>query len=365
MPAGAPRGGLDEVHADQVAAHAYGGHRGFARGARQVVGAETLDARIVEFAQIGVGGEAARGEHDPALGADHAAFLLGVFNDHAHDVAFKGLFADDFDEAPARDDLDAQVVGGLRQNRAVALSLREGGNVGARIEGAEDLDDVVLELHAEAFEPSDGAVGVFAENANAFGVASEVACGKRLLHVVFRAVLDALTGLTDRVGRIDEALGNEGVAARERHLFVDDDVLGARLGGLDGGGHAGAARADDDDFVGFIPLDAFGAHGVAQAGDAAGGDAGGNLQKAATVDGGHKNISFAVTLDEAALRHRPLISSVIFADVLTRVICGPSRLRHFLGKKTPRSQRGASRRSGSSSCKIASSSLAVCSPNFA
>ena len=37
----------------------------------------------------------------------------------------------------------------------------------------------------------------------------------------------------------------------------------------------------------------------------------------------------------AALRHRPLISSVIFADVLTRVICGPSRLRHFLGKRRP------------------------------
>ena len=76
--------------------------------------------------------------------------------------------------------------------------------------------------------------------------------------MVFGRILDALARLAHRVGGIHEALGDQGVAAREGELFKNDDVLRARLRGLDGSGHAGAARADHDDFVGLIPLDAVG-----------------------------------------------------------------------------------------------------------
>ena len=48
LAGGSARGGLDEVHADQVAAHAHGRHHHVARRlVRKVVGAETGDARIV------------------------------------------------------------------------------------------------------------------------------------------------------------------------------------------------------------------------------------------------------------------------------------------------------------------------------
>ena len=219
----------------------------------------------MEFAQVLVAGEPARGENDRTGGADVDGLALAD-DLHAENGAVEGLFADDFRHRNARLDLDAEVLRGLREDGAVALAFRKSGDVGARIKRAEDLNDVVLELHPEAFEPGDGAVGVFAKHAHAFRVAAEVARSKRLLHVVFRRILDALARLAHRVGGIHEALGNQGVAAREGELFKDDDVLRARLRGLDGSGHAGAARTDHDDFVGLVPLDAFGRFSTGKAG---------------------------------------------------------------------------------------------------
>ena len=209
----------------------------------------------MQLAQVAVAGEAAGGENDRLRGADEAGGALGGLDLDADHAARKLLFADDFGHAEARVDLNAEFLGSLREDGAVALALRKRRDVRARIERAEDLDDVVLELHAEGFEPGDGAVGVVAEDLDAFGIAAEVAGSERLLHVVFGRVLDALARLAHGVGGVDEALGDERVAAREGELLEDEDVLGASLGGLDGGGHAGAARAHDDDFVGFVPFE--------------------------------------------------------------------------------------------------------------
>lgn len=73
------------------------------------------------------------------------------------------------------------------------------------------------------------------------------------------AVLDALPGLTNRVRRIHLSLCELRVAAREGQA-LEDENLRALIGRADGGRHAGAARAHDDDVADLIPF--HGKHGV-------------------------------------------------------------------------------------------------------
>lgn len=141
----------------------------------------------MQLAQVAVAGEAAGGENDRLRGADEAGGALGGLDLDADHAARKLLFADDFGHAEARADLNAEFLGGLREDGAVALPLRKSGDVRARIERAEDLDDVVLELHAEGLEPGDGAVGVVAEDLDAFGIAAEVRLRRASASCGFRA----------------------------------------------------------------------------------------------------------------------------------------------------------------------------------
>ena len=129
--------------------------------------------------------------------------------------------------------------------------------MGTRIEAAEHLEYFRLELHAEAFKPGDGVVGVFAENTHAFRIPAEVARFERLLGVKFGTVLDALFRLTNRVRRVDLSLSKLRIAARERKPFQHDH-LGAFVRRLDGRRHTGAARTDYDHVVRLIPFFGYG-----------------------------------------------------------------------------------------------------------
>ena len=208
----------------------------------------------MQFTQVLVGAEAARSEDNAARRSNAAKLALAGLHDDAEHVARSRRFADDFFNGHPRTHFNAEFLCGLRENRTVTLSLGQRRHVRARIERTEDLDDVVLKLHAEAFEPFDRRIGILAEHLDAVLLTAEVARSERLLGMVLPGILDALTRLSNGVGGIDEALRNQRIAARKGEFFENNDFLGARLSSLHGGSHAGAARTHDNHFEGFVPI---------------------------------------------------------------------------------------------------------------
>ena len=162
----------------------------------------------------------------------------------------------------------------------------------ARIKAAVDLVDLVLELHSHALQPLDGVIGVGGHSLDEFGIRASVAALERLFGVKLGAVLDALLLLTNRVIRIEAAARNLGVAAGEGHLFKNENVLDAVLGGRNGSRQTAAAGADDQQVDGRIPFRGLfsGSVGSLRKGDGrqkAGRAQSCTAEQFSSVDGGH------------------------------------------------------------------------------
>ncbi len=85
-------------------------------------------------------------------------------------------------------------------------------------------------------------------------------------------VLDAFGLLHVGAGSCNRAAVDDGVAAGEGHLFENEDLirLHAALMRFERSSEAGKARADDHEFLGFIPLDGLAAFGSGGHGNHAG-----------------------------------------------------------------------------------------------
>ena len=95
--------------------------------------------------------------------------------------------------------------------------------------------------------------GMFGEDANLRGVVEVGAGNEDVLSEQVDGVLDAVLELLRAARGGQNAAIDDGVAARGRHLLENDD-LGARLAGFNGGGKTGKTRADDDHVDDFVPL---------------------------------------------------------------------------------------------------------------
>ena len=242
-------GHADHVRADFLA-HQDAGALG---GLLEVRAADALaevvvfeDARVDFLTELHVGAEAA-GCNDHALFSleERVAAGLVVLGKHARHAAV-GVLEHVFG-FNVGDDLHVGMLGDvLLEDADVGVARRSGGIVGALPERARGRADLVLELHADRFEPFDGGIGAFTEVFDELGVAHVVAALERLVDVFRNGVLNAELGLADRVGRIERAFGDVRRAAEKAELFEHDHV-GARLGGGDRSGKAGTAAADDDD----------------------------------------------------------------------------------------------------------------------
>ena len=105
-------------------------------------------------------------------------------------------------------------------------------------------------------------------------------------------ILDAGLFLHVGAGSGDGAAVDDGVAARNRHLVEDEDLVGghAELTSFKRGGEAGEARADDHEFLRFIPGDVLrfrGGNGLHEREGADGGSRGGAEKLAAGNISGH------------------------------------------------------------------------------
>ena len=214
-----PRTALDPVVLDLGVADVVGFTPEFARGARLVRRAELVrELRVVHLAELDVGREAAVAENDTLPGGDEL-HLAGVFLREA--IAFS-----DFETYHA-----ALVV-------------------------ADDVFDVGTQADFNAeflHRPFIVGEGMFGEDANLRGVVEVGAGNEDVLSEQVDGVLDAVLELLRAARGGQNAAIDDGVAARGRHLLENDD-LGARLAGFNGGGKTGKAGADDDHVDGFIPL---------------------------------------------------------------------------------------------------------------
>ena len=85
-------------------------------------------------------------------------------------------------------------------------------------------------------------------------VIEAVARAKHVRLKEFRRILDALGLLHAASGKRHLTGVDDGVAAEDGHFFEDEHALGAVFKRAVGGRETGKARADDDDFKGFLSV---------------------------------------------------------------------------------------------------------------
>ena len=256
-----PRTALDPVVLDLGAADVVGFTPEFARGARLVRRAELVrELRVVHLAELDVGREAAVAENDALPGGDEL-HLAGVFLREA--IAFSDfetdhaalVVADDVFDVGTQADLNAEflaLVEFLAHDARTGAVLRE--DIARNGVAAFLTDRVEVVFDAEFLHrPFIVGEGMFGEDANLRGVVEVGAGNEDVLSEQVDGVLDAVLELLRAARGGQNAAIDDGVAARGRHLLENDD-LGARLAGFNGGGKTGKAGADDDHVDGFIPL---------------------------------------------------------------------------------------------------------------
>ena len=256
-----PRTALDPVVLDLGAADVVGFTPEFARGARLVRRAELVrELRVVHLAELDVGREAAVAENDALPGGDEL-HLAGVFLREA--IAFSDfetdhaalVVADDVFDVGTQADFNAEflaLVEFLAHDARTGAVLRE--DIARNGVAAFLTDRVEVVFDAEFLHrPFIVGEGMFGEDANLRGVVEVGAGNEDVLSEQVDGVLDAVLELLRAARGGQNAAIDDGVAARGRHLLENDD-LGARLAGFNGGGKTGKAGADDDHVDGFIPL---------------------------------------------------------------------------------------------------------------
>ena len=134
-----------------------------------------------------------------------------------------------------------------RELRAARL-LGTGHDVAAH-GGGPDFADHLAPLDAAAVgEPLNAVCALFAIDARELRIAPSLRNGHHVLVELVDRVGEAVFLLHEGVRRVEVTARVDGVAKGHRHLF-EERHLGAEVGGLNGGRHAGAARADHDEVV--------------------------------------------------------------------------------------------------------------------
>ena len=108
----------------------------------------------------------------------------------------------------------------------------------------------IIELHAQAFQPFNGGVGIFNKYANQLRVSYLVAAVKGLLEVLVNGIFNSLCFLTTRVNGIEGTTGKNGVTTQSGHLFDDNDI-GTVLVCGNSSCQSGTAAADHH-YIGFV-----------------------------------------------------------------------------------------------------------------
>ena len=218
-----------------------------------------------------VGMEAARRDDDAGSGLEFEQTVR--LRDGLHARAGEKRRLREFDHLGVGEEGDVLVlldfVKHLGRELRAARLLRAGHDVTAH-GGGPDFANHLAPLDAAAIgEPLDAVGALFAVDARELGVATALRDGHHVLVELFDRVGEAVFLLHEGVRGVEVTARVDGVAKGHRHLF-EERHLGAEVGGFNGGGHAGAARADDDEVVrgsaGLVLLD----FGVRHAG--AGGD---------------------------------------------------------------------------------------------
>ena len=253
---------LDLVDVHQVRAHRLGHDNAVAGDAGGAGGDGALEVGLVVDHQVLIVAEAAGGEDD-RLGLDRIVGALALGLD-AHDGAVQGHEAGGLGVVH---DLDAHLVHGAQEGGD-----QIGADAGAVLRGVDALvggaagEGDLGQGCADGIQPVDGLGGVLRHDRDQILVVDVVAALHGVLHELLHGVLDALLLLIVGLGGVHAAGGLGGVAAGIGHFLQDDDAL-ASLGGVDGGGHARAAGADDDD-IGFqLLIGLLAAHGLADLGE--------------------------------------------------------------------------------------------------
>ena len=253
---------LDLVDVHQSRAHRLGHADAVAGDAGGAGGDGALEVGLVVDDHVLIVAEAAGGQDD-RLGTDGivGAVALGL---DAHDGAVQGHKAGGFGVVHH---LDAQIVYGPQESgdqiRADAGAVLRG--VDAPVGGAAGEGDLG-QGRADGIQPVDALGGVLRHDRDQILVVDVVAALHGVLHELGHGVLDALLLLIVGLGGVHAAGGLGGVAAGIGHLFQNDDLL-ARLSGVDGGGHARAAGADDDDVGLQLLIGLLAAAGLADLGE--------------------------------------------------------------------------------------------------
>ena len=296
-PAELNRSGADAEGLDQHA----GGGAGLVRG----VGRRD-DARVLDLAEEDVAGEAAGGEHHALRGADDGLLAGLVFKVVGHGLVVEAVARaaddagdgavfvhDEVVELAAGADDDVLELLELFVHRADVAGAGAGLDFIGTRNGVAAFEEHLVghEFAAAVDNHLDRVVAAVGDGGEEVRVVDAEAVLQAVGDEELLAVLDAL-GLLDRIDRAgDVAAADGGVAADRGHLFNHEDVeTGAT--GLQGAGHAGEARTDDDDVKRFVVLgnglggDA-GVHGGG--GHHGGGSGDGGLEEAAAagIDLGH------------------------------------------------------------------------------
>ena len=255
-----PRATLDPVVLDLEGADGGRFTPHFGRGTRLVRRIERfVELRILEHAELHVGGEAAVAEHHALRRADRL-HLARVGLREA--VAFADLNAldavvtadDVFDEhAVAQRNAEFLALVEFLRNDARTRAVRRR-DVARNGVTAFLADGVGQVLHAEFLD------GPFIIGERMLGQIADLA---RVVHVVagrenvllkqLDRVLDLVELLLRAARGGQNAAVDDRVAAERGHFFKNDDVR-ARLLRLNGGGKTGKTRADDDHVDDFVPL---------------------------------------------------------------------------------------------------------------
>jgi hypothetical protein len=146
-----------------------------------------------------------------------------------------------------------RILDDLFEAADVGVAGRSGRIVAALPESARSCADLVLKLHAHAFEPFDRLHGVLCQILHEFWIALVVAALHRLVIELLEAVFNALLALTLRVNGVQSTFGNVGRTAEIAEFFNDDHFLGTGLISGNGGCQTGTAATDHDD-IGVIGL---------------------------------------------------------------------------------------------------------------
>lgn len=290
-----PRAELNPVHLNRVGADFLSLLNRFAGCAGLVGRGEgSGEARVVGHAHLDILREAAGSEEHALRGSD-VDDLAGLFL--AERVAGAGL--DAFDAALVVDDelLDLRAKLRLDADFLQAFEHRENeAGAGIAFNGVGALDGMAavvghgLELDADLVaQPVEVFDGFIGDVAGEFRVSKTAAGLDDVCVEEVGRVLDAFGLLHVGTGSCNRTAVDDGVAAGEGHLFENEDLirLHAALMRFERSSEAGKARADDHEFLGFIPLDGLAAFGSGGHGNHAGKAEGGGTGSAEELAAGN------------------------------------------------------------------------------